>query len=186
MNKEIQLVVKESETITIINQDTLALAVEQLSKLNKTLDRVEEEEAKVIAPMKEAMKAEQARWLPLKSLLKPAIADLRAKMGAYQTEQAAKAQKEKDAIAKKAATGRLSMTTALKRQAEITTPEASVVSTAGMVKFRKVERLVIENPALLPREYLIPDEKAIKDALKGKKQVPGARLVQEQVPMNFR
>lgn len=57
-------------------------------------------------------------------------------------------------------------------------PEALPVST------RVLQDLEITNPSKVPREYLIIDEKSVKEALLAGKAVPGARLVERTIVIN--
>lgn len=59
--------------------------------------------------------------------------------------------------------------------AEAHTPEPQGLST------RKVKKLVIEREDLIPREYVIPNERLILEDLRQGKEVPGCRLVEEEI-----
>jgi hypothetical protein len=49
-----------------------------------------------------------------------------------------------------------------------------------------VEKLVISDATLIPREYLDVNEMRVKSALKSGVHIPGASLVKEKIPKNIR
>ncbi len=109
-----------------------------------------------------------------------AVAMLGSRMVAYSNEVDRKA---REAEAKILADKR---TTAETKSAKIAAvPEAPKVvrSETGSVSFRIDKRLKIVDALLLPREYLLPDEKFILAALKAGKSVPGAILEDVKVPV---
>jgi hypothetical protein len=186
IEKEVNPVVKTAEALVIKDAQGMSNAVELLSQVNKNLDRVGAEEDKVVKPLKEALKAEQARWKPIKTALEAARDALRSTMSKWQTEQNRIKAEAEAKLAARVEKGTMKLETAVRKVAEIDTPAQSVATDAGMVKFRTVAELLIDNADLIPRKYLVVDEAAVKAALKAGIKVPGAVLVDEQVPVNYR
>lgn len=186
IEKEVNPIVATAQALVIKDAQGMSGAVELLSQVNKNLDRVSAEEDKVVKPMKEALKAEQGRWKPVKTMLEAARDALRSTMSKYQTEQNRIKAEAETKLAARVDKGTMKLETAVPKVAEIDTPAQSVETDAGMVKFRTVQKLVITSVVDLPRQYLVPDEAAIKTALKAGIAVPGARLVEEQTPVNYR
>lgn len=179
-------VVTAANVLAIVTSDDMVRATELLSNVNKNLDRVTAEEDKVLKPLKEAVKAEQARWKPYKTALETARDAVRKAMSIYQTAEMKRKAEAEAKLAARVEKGTMKIETAARKASEIATPEQSVSTDAGMVKFRTVTKLLISSHADIPREYLVPDESAIKIALKAGIKVPGAQLVDEQVPVNYR
>lgn len=173
----------EALTLKVGTPIAMEVATELLSRLNKTLDQIEAEEDKVLAPLKEAVKAEKSRWEPFKLKLKPAIDALRIKIGEYQTKQLAKAKAKEEAILNDDS---LDTGKAIKALSSIKTPVTEVATQSGSLTFMTVPKLEITDITKIPRQYLIPDEVAIKKALKEGKKIPGAILKEVQVPRNSR
>ena len=167
---------------------TLPEGVLLLSKLNQTLDAIELEEDTITAPAQAIIKRERERWAPYKKPLKGAIDALRAKMTQYQTLARKEEQEEKDAIAARVGEGKghLKMETALEKIDAVDTPESKVATSAGSVSFRKVQKFEVTNLASVPVDYILPNETAIRNAMKLGKKIPGVRYFEEEVPYNTR
>lgn len=186
--KKVFPIADEAMSLTIENPEVMRQAVDLLSHLNKAHDVIENEEDKVLAPLKEAMKAEKARWEPFKLRLKPAIEALRKKMGAYQTEQTRLAKVEEAKIAARVGQGKgkLKVETAVAKIDQIDRPDNAVISDAGLVKFRTDKVLKITDEKKIPDAYWIINEKDLLTDLKKGKSIPGAEIEEIQTPVNFR
>lgn len=179
-------IVQRAESLEIEKQADLPQAVQMLSELNKTADKITEEKEKITKPLNEALKQERNRWKPIETVLEQAINTLRTKITKYQTAQIAieKAQQEK--IAARLEKGTLTLPTAVRRLADLKISEKSVNSEAGYIKFRVTKKFIVENLELVPRDYLIINEALIKEAMKDQKEIPGIRYYEEQTPINYR
>lgn len=175
-------------TVTIIDTKSMEHAAEILSQANKYLDAITAEELKVTKPLNEALTQERLRFKPFKDKAERVIANIRAQMSAYQTAEKKRVDAETAKIAARIGDGKgkIKMETAVRKLEAVVTPEEAVVTHSGLVKFRTRVFLDIVDISLIPREYLIPDEKRITEALKAGTVVPGATLNEEQVPVNYR
>lgn len=186
IEQEVNPIVATAQALVITDAQGMNNAVELLSQVNRSLDRVTAEEDKVVKPLKEALKAEQGRWKPVKTALEAARDALRSTMSKWQTAETKRKADEEAKLAARVEKGTMKLETAVRKVAEIDTPAQSVATDAGMVKFRTVAKLLIKDATLIPRQYLVVDESALKAALKAGVDVPGAQLVDEQVPVNYR
>ena len=144
------------------------------------------EREKVTAPLNQALKAERARWKPMELQNTQAIEMIREKMSTYQTEQM-QLQKDKEAkIAQKLTDGKITLDKAIEQIEKVKTPDKEIATTAGLVQFRESQILEIINEDLIPREYLMVDEKKLLADLKNGKNVEGAKLTIIQCPINYR
>ncbi len=166
----------------------MSKAVVILSKLNQFNDQIKEEKEKVTKPLNEALKAERGRWKPLEAMYEDAIEGLRGKMSAYQTAVEKERREKEMAIASRIKEGRgnLSLETAVKKIDSLEKVEKEVATDAGLVQFREVQKLKIMDEMLIPREYLVIDEKRVLEALKAGREVAGAVVETVQVPVNYR
>lgn len=179
-------IVKQIQTLTIKNSAEMTKAVEALSQCNKYLDKLTEEKEKLTKPINSALKEIRSRYKPAEEKLNIAIATIRSKMSAYQTE-ATRVQKEQEQkIADKVFKGTLKVTTAMNKLSSIVQAETQVSTDSGSVKFRTVKKFEITDPNLIPKEYLMPDESKIKEAMKTDIKIPGITYFEEQVPANYR
>lgn len=188
LEREISPIVESARGLEIVDADGMGVGVEMLSRLNQFNDRVVEEKEKITKPLNEALKVERARWKPIETVVLEAIAVVRGKMSQYQTAEVLRAREEEKRIAERVGEGKgkFKVETAVRKLGEIEVAEEKVVSGSGMVKFREDKVLVVVDEKLIPREYLVVDEKAVRGALLEGKKVPGAVLEVKMVPLNFR
>ncbi|MES2409671.1 MAG: siphovirus Gp157 family protein [Patescibacteria group bacterium] len=188
IQKESAPIIKEANALEIYTPAHLTQAVSILSELNKFSDRITEEKERVTKPLNEALKAERSRWKPLETQYDGAISLLRTRISAYQTKavQEAKLAQEKIASRVGEGSGKLKIETALKKLEAIEVPTEQINTQSGSITFREVQRLNIVDETKIPREYLIPDEKRILDALKGGIEIAGCAIEIIQVPYNQR
>ncbi len=188
IEKEIKPLVAKAQSISIKTKEDMPPAVEMLSNLNKTLDRIVEEKEKVTKPLNEALKAERGRWKPFEVELEESISYLRKAMSVYQTEATRIAKEEEDKIASRIAPGKgnLSMETASKKFDAIERADDLVSTEAGAVKFRKVKKLLVTDASKLPRHYFELNETLLLEDLKKGVSVFGAEIIEVQEVVNSR
>lgn len=195
MDKQVIVYQKESlglvnaaHDIVIENGDHMKGATELLSRLNKFLDKITEEKERVTKPLNEALKAERSRWKPVETNYDEAIEILRKKMSDYQTAKVREEREEKEKIAARVGEGKgkLKVETAVRKMDEVEVAPSVVSSDEGIVKFRTDRKLKITDESVIPREYLVVNEKKLLDALKQGVVVPGAEIEEVQTPINFR
>ena len=181
-------IVEKAEALKIVDEQSMAEATELLSKANKGLDLITEEKEKITKPLNEALKAERARWKPMETVLESAVSILRKGITAYQTEAKRKADLEAAKLAERVGEGRgkLKAETAIRKMGEIEGPQAKVETASGSLKFRTEKKFEVVDMSKLPVEYLLPDEPAIRKAMKEGIELPGVRYYTEEVPINSR
>ena len=186
--QEVSPIIQKAQKLSIESQEDVAGAVEVLSRLNKSLDAIEAEKDKVLGPLKEAAKAEKARWKPLEDMFGDAVSRIRGLLSAFQTAQvkAAKEEEEKILARTKEGKGNFTAETAIKKLGEIEAPVEKVAVASGGLSFRESKVLKITYARVIPDEYWIIDEKKLLDALKAGVVVPGAEISVVQVPVNSR
>lgn len=180
--------VEKALSLKVESEKDLEGATDVLSKLNKYMDDLTEEKEKVTKPLNLALKNERARWKPIEEMYDGAISQVRGLVSAFMTAEAKRAKAEEAKIIGRVGSGKgkLSIDTAGRKLNEIVTAPEKVVAGAGMLKFRTDKKLKIIDSALIPREYLVPDEKKILEALKANVLVAGCEIEEIQVPINFR
>lgn len=186
--QEVAPIIDRASGLVVNTQADVEVAVEVLSRLNKNLDAIEAEKDKVLLPLKEAMKAEKARWKPLEDMFGDAVSRIRGLLSAFQTAQVKLAKEEEEKILARTKEGKGNFTaeTAIRKLGDIETPVAKVAVASGGLSFRESKVLKITNIKLIPDAYWIVDEGAVLTALKEGKVVPGAEIEVIQVPVNKR
>lgn len=188
LKKKIATIADQVEGMKIDSVDSLKEAVTILSTLNKFGDAVKEKKELLTKPLNEALKNARKMFSPLEEVYEGAIEMLRSKMGEWQTKQVKMRQEAELAIAERVKEGRgnLTVETAVKKIEALDVVDKEVATVEGLVQFREKKVLKIIDVDLIPREYLVVDEKKLLDDLKNGKIVAGAELDTIQVPANYR
>lgn len=143
--------------------DTAGALVKQMKELAKMADI---EEKKITDPLNQALKAAKEHFKPFKDEVKQIEEATKADMIKFLDKQ----QGKQKALDKKFEDGEIKkVSTYVAHQEELT-----VQSRNSQV--RGVQVLVIDDVNKVPREFLVPDEKLIKEALKAGKKVAGCRM----------
>lgn len=184
LEKSIVPVVQKAASLKITDAATMEAAAAQLTALNRAADEVKAAKEAITKPMNAALKEARALFAPIEDKLEAAIGSVRKEMTRYQTE----AEAEKSRIAARVGEGRgkLKVETAVGKIAAIGAPEKVAAANGGAVQFVDTPCFEIVDASALPREYLIPDEVAIRKALIGGAVIPGTKFWIEKRPKNTR
>lgn len=132
----------------------------ELTKDLKAFGREADRQLKTITdPLKQATEAAKNIFRPLLNQVQEIDQRIKAEMLVYQS----KLNKNKIALDEKFEGSNMKASTYVKRSAELD----------NSVGVRKIWQAVPVAPELTPREYLVPDEAKIKEALKAGKKVKG-------------
>jgi hypothetical protein len=183
---QISPVAEQASTLSIVDDTSLKLGVELLSRLNQFNDNITEEKEKVTTPLNQALKAERSRWKPLETLYNDAISTIRSKMVTYQTALVKAQQEAHTKLASKVSSGYMKPETAVNKIENLPAVEKEHATDAGIVQFREKKQLKIVDATQIPIEYRMIDENAILDAFKRGLSVPGCEIEIIQVPVNYR
>lgn len=188
IQKEAKPIIAQIEKIHIESPKDMTEATALLSTVNKKLDAVKKEKEKITKPANEALKAARALFKPVEDQLGGAVLAIRKEMSRYQTESKKAADEEAAKIAARVGKGKGKYTpeTAVAKMEEIETPETSVATEEGMVRFRTEKKFEVMDVSKLPTEYILPNEVAIRAAMKTGVEIPGVRYYTEEVPINSR
>jgi len=188
LEKEIVKFSNRVANIEIKDQKGMTVATEDLSKLNKYADQVKKTKEGVTKPLNEALKAARAIFAPIEDKLDTAISSIRNAMISYQTEQKRIADEEAAKIAARVGEGKgkLKVDTAIRKIDAIDKPEKSVSTGSGSVKFQTVKRFEVMDVTMLPTEYILANDVAIRKAMLAGIEIAGVRYYTEEVPYNSR
>lgn len=186
--KDITPLVAEVEAFKITSPETMEQASELLSRMNKRNDEIAAEKDKTMRPALDTVAAIRAQFAPFEKPLTAAIESLRKAMGSYQTEQRAiEAKKEADIAARVGSgKGKIKLETAIEKVENIERAESTIATATGSVKFRTQKNFEVIDIKTLPADYLLPNEVAIRKAMKDGVELKGVRYFEEQVPVNSR
>lgn len=169
----------------IKSSEDMLLAADALSNLNRILDRLTTEKEKLTTPLNATLKEVRARYKPAETQLEDLIADIRTKMGAYQTMMVTKQKVEAAKIADKLNAGKIKVETAVKKIEALDRTDEVVIVDGGSVSFRTDKLLKIIDVTKIPRNFMIPNEKLILEALKKGLSVEGCEIEEKLTPINY-
>lgn len=179
-------IVNQAQSLQVTTPKKVQIATELLSQINKQLDELIAKEEQITKPALLVIKNERARWAPYKKALTEAVATLRGKLSEYQTAEMQRITLETKKLADRVDAGTLRIDTAVRKRAELEAPTPTILTSNGSLTFRAKPTLHIIDEFLIPREYLIPNEETIMQALEAAIIVPGAEIVIIQTPVNRR
>jgi len=190
LGKQIDQLIKEMETVSIMTDEQFTFMAEWLKKLKATQKIVLEVYDPQIKELYEPYKTKLAEKKTYTDRLDAAERAAKSKMSAYQAIQERKRLEEKQRLeeeARKAEAEKL-LNEAIKKNDETVLERPIVIPSVYVgpattkvsgISFVETWDFVIENMELIPRDYMLPDEKKIRQAvklLKDKAVIPGVKV----------
>lgn len=188
IEKKLSPMLKSAQDLEIVDEASKAQATVLLSNINKYGDAAEAEKEKVMRPALDTVNAIRAQWKPIETVVSNAVLIIRRKMTDYQTAAKKAADEEQQKIAARVGSGKgkFSVETAVKKIENIEQPKAHVSTDAGSIKFKTVKKFEVMDMTMLPIEYHLANEVAIRKAMSEGKELAGIRYFTEEVPLNYR
>lgn len=171
LHKEATPILKKLQANIIKDNFDYNMTAQRVSQLKELAKQAREKESSIITPLKKAIKEIQSLFSPFLHLIEDGEKNAKAEMIAFLH----KMEMEKEKINEQLVSGKIAkVSTAVRKleALEIKSADSSV---------RKVWVLVETDATLTPREYLVPDETRIKEALKAGKIIPGWRMEQQKI-----
>jgi len=181
MSKQITLIAKEVSSLVIEDQEGLTTATTYISKVNKIVDKLEEERVKKTGPMNAALKAVNADYQPFIKEGKAIVTSIKDKMVQFRASELLKQEK----IAARVAKGTMRIDTAANKL-ETMNDSASANTVDGSVKFRKTQQLKVTDLTQIPDKYFDLNESLLLKDLKDGTKIAGAEIEIVEIPVNFR
>lgn len=171
LQKQAQPFIKQLGGIATINSKAeFKEAAEKIKKLKILAQSAEVEEKKITQPLNDALKATREHFRPFKNLVGEWEQKIKLLMSVFVEKQKKVAAKVEDDFAN----GKIKKLSTAQNKMAAVTPENT-----DSVQVRKVWQLRIVDENKIPREFMVPNESAIKAAFKNGSKVPGC--VWEQV-----
>lgn len=134
-------------------------------------------------PLNAQVKKINELFMPNLKAFEKAEGLIKTAMVKYQEKIAVKADIAKEKAAKQIESGKISIEEGVKKIENVKTPEKTVRTEAATVSY-KIEKVVtIVDPALLPRDYLMPDVKKIEAVAKAGVEIPGVKVTETKSPI---
>ena len=171
----------QAEAVTIATQADYVNTIDLVSKLKETGKLIKDKKESITKPLNEALRNARDLFAPIEDQFIKAEAIVKTKLLDYKRMKDAEARTEEAKIVARVEKGTLKLETAEKKLDTIERIDTTTRGAVGIVQIRKIRKVRIVDESLIPREYLKPDEVAIrKDALNGK-TILGVVIEEEEV-----
>lgn len=177
--------VQAAEALEVKTAEDLPVATELLMKIKKVGKMITDQKETITKPMNEALRSARAFFSPMERQWETAEGMVKKKLLDYQIAQTKIADKKTAVIEKKVESGKMSFDKAVEK-IEAVAPQKTISTDTGSVQFRKVREVVIENEALIPREYLMLDMAKIKKVALAGVKIAGVTVVESQTVAGIR
>jgi len=167
------------DALVIKDQIGLNEATKIRSGIKDVAKQIDAKKKEITAPLNTALKNVRALFAPVETACEEASRAVDRKVIVYSQEVEKTRQEEETRLAARVEKGTLKVETAAKKMEALPEAQRHVETDRGSMTIRKIRKTRIVDLALLPREYLVPDEVLIrKDALAGK-VIPGVEVYEE-------
>lgn len=181
---------KYATNLKITDDKMEKAAIEELSRINKIGDTIEEKKSAILKPLLASEKEIRELFKPLELNVKNAVLTIKEKLKAYFLAKEAKKLKDTAKINARVESGNLKMKTGVKKLNELAPLDTSVSTGGGSVQYKTVRKVRIINPKKVPAEYLVVDEPKVRQAalaLKGLGElIPGVEVYEDKEINNRR
>jgi hypothetical protein len=167
--------------MAIESADSYKEAEDVLIKIKTVGKMIKEKKEAITKPLNDSLKQIRELFKPIETTHEAAEAIIKKKMVEYRNAEDAKAEKEKARITAKVESGYIKPETAIAKMDKVADVKADLKEAGVKTSTRKLPRVRIINPELIPREYLVVDEKKVLDDLKAGKTVAGAEIWYETI-----
>ena len=167
--------------ITITTAEENASATELKAKLNETKKQIKDRKEEITKPLNAALKSARDLFAPIEESFEKAERILAGKLIAYKQKVEAETRAAEAKIAARVEKGTMKLETAERKLDALPTVQKTTQTDHGRVQFRKIKKVRITNPDLVPDQYWVLNEVLIrKDALAGT-PIAGVEVYEEEI-----
>ncbi len=195
MSKEIEVVQKEvseyknqisfvqdqSKKLVITSEEDMAKGSDLLDELKLVEKAINDRKKAITKPLMDGLASVRNLFKPLETAYSEAKATIKDKMLVFTIAEEERINLEKSRVEARVEKGTMRTDTAVNKLEGIGEVKKSFTGETGKTSIRKVTKVRIVDESLIPREYLIPDEKKITEAvLKGGAVIAGVETYEEK------
>ncbi len=180
---------KYANAVVIKTDKDQANAIKAIAGIEGEAKRIDAQRKFFVDPLNVQVKKINSIFKPVIEGLEGAATMLRRKLIDRQAQIAAEAEAAKAKVLADLEAGKIKDTKsstaiekATKKIENVKEAEKTVRTDEATTTFRDVKKVVIEDPAKLPREYLVPDEVKIRKVALAGVEIPGVKVIVEKVP----
>lgn len=177
---QISFVEEKANELVIETEEHMTVASDILNDLKKIEKAVAEKKKTITRPLMDALANTRNLFKPLEAGYASAKKTINDKMITYSEEQEEKIRKEKERVTDRVSRGTMRVDTAVQKLDEAGEVKTSFDGESSKTTFKKLKKVRIVDESLIPREFLVPDMKAISNAvIKNKIDVPGTEMYEQ-------
>lgn len=178
---QVSLVETLAKGLEIKSEVEMLTATDILGDVKRVEKAIKERKQLVTKPLMEGLASARELFKPLEKGYANAEKIIKAKMLDYTNAESERVLAEKQKLADGVASGEIDVNDAVTAISEVGTSKSSFEGAKSGTSIRTVMKVRVYKEELIPREYLVPDLKAISDAiLKKNMYVPGAEKYEEK------
>lgn len=174
--EEKAMTLADNSRIRVNSQPTLDQAKTSLTQVKEIKKIVQEKKDSVVKPLNEALKNTRALFKPIEDKVDLIETYLKGEISKYNTKLLQEQRKREEEAQSKIEAGATFE--------EATKLVANIEKKIDAIPTRKIKRLKIVDASKIERQFLIPNEQAIKEALLAGIKVSGCELVEEEIIVN--
>lgn len=171
----------QASEIKITTPEENVLATELKAKLKDISKQIKERKEAITKPLNQALKSARDLFAPLEEKFENADNIVGRKLLEYKRKIDEEARKKEEAIAKRVEQGTLKIETAERKIDEIQRIDKTIKTDHGQVQFRKIKKMRIVDPNLIPDKYWVIDEVLLRKEVLAGVVVPGAEMYEEEI-----
>jgi len=171
----------QANAVTISTQEDYTAAVDLVSRLKDAGSKIKASKESVTKPLNEALRNTRELFAPIEEQFAKAEAIVKTKLLDYKRKIDAEARVAEAKIAARVENGTMRLDTAERKLDAVERVENTTRGKVGEVQVRVIKKVRIVDAAVLPREYLIPDEVAIRRDALGGKTIAGVEVYDEEI-----
>tara|TARA_R100000750_G_scaffold62574_1_gene56745 strand:- start:29 stop:640 length:612 start_codon:yes stop_codon:yes gene_type:complete len=181
IKNQVLLVQEQADGLVIVSDEDMSQASDILNAVKKVEKTIIDRKKEITGPLMKALASARDLFKPFEVGHVEAKKTIKAKMLEYSIVEEERIEKEKERVEKRVEKGTMRVDTAVKKIEEAGEIKKSFDGSSSNSFIRVATKIRITDESLIPREYLIPDMKAITEAvLKGKQTVAGVETYEEK------
>ena len=174
--EEKAMTLADNSRIKVNSQPTLDQAKISLTQVKEIKKIIQDKKDSVVKPLNEALKNTRALFKPIEDKVDVIETYLKGEVLRYNTKLLQEQRKREEEAQSKIEAGATFE--------EATKSVERIEKKIDAIPTRKIKRLKITDASKIERQFLIPDEQAIKEALIAGIKVSGCELVEEEIIVN--
>lgn len=169
-----------ASSLEVSNKENYDAALEEGKRIKLVLTSVTSRKEEITKPMNDALKSTRALFKPIEEGLESALEQIRAKMTRWYSDEQRRAREEEQKLADKVDRGTMKPETAVKKAAEIESPESHTKTDTASATMRKVTKYRVVDKSKIPLEYMEPNMAAIQRQFRQGQPVAGVEAYEEE------